>query len=174
MIATNTCKSLLNLPLVSGASGGILEAALKELMPLLVTLRMIWYSGELNTLTFKGTTGDLAIYSLTDLFNSMPALVDSRGDPSSTEVSNLNKEVSRLHSDLEEEKFKNSVLELEVNRHRNELLLINSLRNGSVSALNNTDQNIKRIDDNIIEMCNDALKLGKNQLPKRLNDQTEP
>ena len=45
----------------------------------------------------------------------MQALIDFGGDLSSTEVSNLSKEASRLHINLEEERSKNIVLELEVN-----------------------------------------------------------
>ena len=88
-------------------------------------------------------------------------------------MSNLSKEVSRLHIDLDEEKFKNSVLELEVNRLRNEVLVIKSFKNGSVSISNGTDQNTNRMDDNSIEMGNDTSKVGKNQLPEGPNEQTE-
>ena len=104
----------------------------------------------------------LEIEILDSKVDSMQALNDFRGDPPAIVVSKLSKEVACLQIDLEEEKAKNSALEHEVNRLKDEILVIKSCLKGSANTANNADLNSSRL----------VRVNGENTLPKGLSHKT--
>ena len=81
----------------------------------------------------------LEIEILNSKVDSMQALNDSCGDPPAIFVSKLSKEVACLHTDLGKEKAKKSALEHEVNRLKDEILVIKSCLKVTANIVNNTD-----------------------------------
>ena len=81
----------------------------------------------------------------------MPALIVSQG-PSLIELSG---EIGLLQIDLQEEKFRNSVLEFEVKRHKDGIMIIKSYRhlvsadNDSIITVNDSTLD-EHLDDNVI------------------------
>ncbi len=71
--------------------------------------------------------------------DAMKSLLDSQGEPSLSAVSKLSNEVKLLQIDLEEEKFKRSVLEVEVKLLRKEINIIKSNRNAVTCPTGNTE-----------------------------------
>ncbi len=71
--------------------------------------------------------------------DAMKSLLDSQGEPSLSAVSKLSNEVKLLQIDLEKQKFKSSVLEVEVKLLRKEINIIKSNRNTVTCPTGNTE-----------------------------------
>jgi hypothetical protein len=161
----------------SGGSSKCFETSSAE-------FRVIWYPGKHNTLTFSGSTGELAKECLIKLcsgcridcyegleniileldilkskMDSLQVLVDSQRSPITSEVGNLYNEIT-LKLDLEEEKIQNRLLERAVERLQQEIDKINIYQSGSMGFAK--DVNLPN-NGEIAEECDDGFQIYEDE-----------
>ena len=139
---------------------------------------IIWYPGKLNTLTFKGKSGELVkdylinlsetppskgVENITECENgydydsdnlslqleiinsrmdAMQSFIEAQGEPLSLVVQNLKGEITQFQLDLEEEKFKNRVLEKHVSDLQEEVNVFKSKFHGSTNAIKGNNKSL--------------------------------
>ena len=113
----------------------------------------------------------LEIEILKSRFDAMKFVHDSlQEEPLQSMVSNLSNEMKLLQLDLEEEKFKNTKLELEIKYLREEINIIkSSLSNGTTRTIGNTKANHehdKNTMKNIIDSVESTNESRKNEVAR--------